>query len=37
MLLPVHALEALQVRLKSVSNKGYFMLEAKTVFCPYLP
>jgi hypothetical protein len=35
--LPAHALQAEQVRLKSVINEGHFTLEAETVFRPYLP
>jgi hypothetical protein len=31
-----HALQAVQVRLKSVSNEGHFTLEAETVFRMYL-
>jgi hypothetical protein len=37
MALPTHALRAVQVRLKSVGNEGYFSLEAEKVFRPYLP
>jgi hypothetical protein len=36
MILTAHALQALQVRLKSVSNEGHFTFEAETVFRPYL-
>jgi hypothetical protein len=31
-----HALQAVQVRLKSVNNEGHFTLEAETVFRMYL-
>jgi hypothetical protein len=31
MVLPAHALLAVQARLKSVSNEGHFTLEAETV------
>jgi hypothetical protein len=34
---PVHALQTVQVRLKSVSNKGHYSLEAETFSHPYLP
>jgi hypothetical protein len=37
MLLPAHALQAEQLRMKSVGNEGHFMFEAETVFHPYLP
>jgi hypothetical protein len=32
MVLPAHALQAVQVTLKSVNNEGHFTLEAETVF-----
>jgi hypothetical protein len=35
--LPAHALLAVHVRLKSVSNEGHLTLDAETVFRPYLP
>jgi hypothetical protein len=35
MVVPAHALNALQLRLKSVTNEGHFSLEAETVFRPY--
>jgi hypothetical protein len=31
MVLPDHALQAVQVRLKSVSNEGHFTLETETL------
>jgi hypothetical protein len=37
MVLPVHALQTGQVRLKSVSNEGHFTLEVEKVFHLYLP
>jgi hypothetical protein len=37
MVLPAHALEVLQVRWKSVSNKGHFAVEDEGFFCPCLP
>jgi hypothetical protein len=37
MALSAHALQAVQVTLKSVSNEGYFTLDANTVIRPYLP
>jgi hypothetical protein len=37
MVLPAHALQAVQVTLKLASNEGHFTLEAETVFRPYLP
>jgi hypothetical protein len=33
---PAHVLQALQLRLKSVCNEGHLILEAETVFRPYL-
>jgi hypothetical protein len=35
MALPAHALQVVQVRLKSVIDKGHFTLVAETVFLPY--
>jgi hypothetical protein len=35
--LPTHALDAVQVRLKSFSNEGHFTLAAEKVLRPYLP
>jgi hypothetical protein len=35
--LPAHALRAVEVRLKSVSNEGHFTLAVGTIFLPYLP
>jgi hypothetical protein len=37
MVLPAHALEAVQVRLKSASNEGHFTLWAQIVFSQYHP
>jgi hypothetical protein len=37
MALIAHALSAVQVTLKSVSNEGHFTLEAEIVFHTYLP
>jgi hypothetical protein len=37
MTLSAHALRAVKVRLKSVSNERHFTLEAETVFLPYFP
>jgi hypothetical protein len=37
MTLSANALQAVHVRLISVSNEGHFTLEAETVFRPYLP
>jgi hypothetical protein len=37
MAVPEHALRAVQVRLKSVSNEGHFIREVETVLHPYLP
>jgi hypothetical protein len=37
MALTAHALQAVQFRLKSVSNEGHFTLEAESVSHPYLP
>jgi hypothetical protein len=34
MVLPAHALQTLQVRLKSVSNEGHFSVEVQTVSRP---
>jgi hypothetical protein len=34
---PAHASHAVQVRLKSDSNEGHFILEAERVFHPFLP
>jgi hypothetical protein len=36
MVLTAHALQAVLVRLKALSNKGHFTLEVETVFHPYL-
>jgi hypothetical protein len=36
MTLPAHALPAVQVRLKWVSNEGHFTPDAEKVFHPYL-
>jgi hypothetical protein len=36
MLLPLHVLQAVEVRLRSVSNEGDFTLEVETVFRSYL-
>jgi hypothetical protein len=36
MVLTAHALQALEVRLRSVRNKGHFTVEAETLFRPYL-
>jgi hypothetical protein len=36
MLLPAHALQAEQLRMRSVSNEEHFTLEVKKVFHPYL-
>jgi hypothetical protein len=36
MALSAHAPEAVEVMVKAVSNEGHFMLEAETVFRPYL-
>jgi hypothetical protein len=35
--LPAHALQAMQVRSKTVSNEGHFILGAERVFRPYFP
>jgi hypothetical protein len=35
--LPAHALRTLQVRVKSVRNKGHFTLDAETVVFPSVP
>jgi hypothetical protein len=35
--LNVHALRAVQIRLKLVSNEGHFTPEAETVYRPYHP
>jgi hypothetical protein len=37
MVLTAHALQAVQVRLKSVGNEEQFTPEVETVFIPYLP
>jgi hypothetical protein len=37
MVIRVHAPHAVEVRLNSASNDGYFTLEVETVFRPYLP
>jgi hypothetical protein len=37
MAITAHALQAVQVRLKSVSNEGHFTFEAETVIRPYHP
>jgi hypothetical protein len=37
MALPVHALQAIKVKLKPVCNEGHFTLEAETLFTHYLP
>jgi hypothetical protein len=37
MALPAHVLQAVHVRLKSVSNEGHFTLGVEKVFRPYLP
>jgi hypothetical protein len=37
MALLTHALEAVRVKLKSVSNERHFTLVAERVFRPYLP
>jgi hypothetical protein len=37
MALLAHALQAVQIRLNSVSNEGHFTLEAEKLFRPYLP
>jgi hypothetical protein len=37
MSIPAHAVHAVQVRLKSISNEGYFTLEAETVYRVCLP
>jgi hypothetical protein len=36
MALPAHALEVVEVRLKSVNNEGHFTLQVETVFRPHL-
>jgi hypothetical protein len=37
MVFRAHALPAVQVRLKSVSNEGHFTVEVETVSKQYLP
>jgi hypothetical protein len=37
MALPAHALQAVQVRFKSVGNEGHFTLEAESFIHSYLP
>jgi hypothetical protein len=37
MVLSAHALEAVQIMLKSASNEGYFTFEAERILFSYLP
>jgi hypothetical protein len=37
MVLHAYALQAVQLRVKSLSNEGHFTLQAETVSRPYLP
>jgi hypothetical protein len=37
MVVAAHALQAMEVRLKSVSKEGHFSLQTEKIFRPYLP